>query len=118
MTNEERKIQYMNKNIKMSPLLIALTWDVIFVWVISTLYLANVRCFTNSQIVLLDSILMFAGCLLVVPVNKLMQNVKPLNGTRIGLMGYACWLLLYIFGEGFMTYVFAQIYCTLPPLIL
>lgn len=110
MTNEERKIQYMNRNIKMSPLLIALTWDVVFVWVISTLYLANVKGFSNSQIVLLDSILMFAGCLMVVPVNKIMQNIKPINGTRIGLLGYAAWLLLYVFGQGFVTFIFAQLF--------
>lgn len=108
MTNEERKNQYMNRNIKMSPLLIALTWDVIFVWVISTLYLSSQKGFSNSQIVLLDSVLMFAGCLLVVPVNKLMQNIKPVVGTRIGLVGYACWLLLYIFGSNYITFVFAQ----------
>lgn len=108
MTNEERKIQYMNKNVKLSPLLIALTWDVVFVWAISTLYLSSQKCFTNSQIVLLDSVLMFAGCLLVVPVNKLMQNVKPIVGTRIGLLGYLCWFLLYTFGSNYFTFVFAQ----------
>lgn len=110
MTNEERKNQYMNRNIKMSPLLIALTWDVIFVWVISTLYLSSQKGFSNSQIVLLDSVLMFAGCILVVPVNKLMQNIKPVNGTRIGLIGYACWLLLYIVGTNYITFVFAQVF--------
>ena len=110
MTNEERKIQYMNKNVKMSPVLIALTWDVIFVWVISTLYLSSQKGFTNSQIVLLDSVLMFAGCLMVVPVTKLMQNVKSVVATRIGLVGYACWLLLYIFGNGYVTFVIAQFF--------
>ena len=35
MTNEERKNFYMNRNIKISPIIIALTWDVVFVWAIS-----------------------------------------------------------------------------------
>lgn len=110
MSNEERKIQYMNKNIKLSPLLIALTWDIIFVWVISTLYLSSQKGFSNSQIILLNSVLMFAGCLMVIPVNKIMQNVKPVTGTRIGLLGYACWLILYIVGSNYVVFVFAQLF--------
>ena len=94
----------------MSPVLIALTWDVIFVWVITTLYLSTQKGFTNSQIVLLDSVLMFAGCLIVVPVNKFMQNIKPVVGTRIGLLGYAGWMLLYIFGNTYVTFVIAQLF--------
>jgi len=110
MTNEERKNFYMNRNIKLSPTIIAITWDVIFVWVITTLYLTSVKGFSNSQAVMLDSILMFAGCIMCVPVNKLLQNIKPINGTRIGLCGYAGWAILYIVGEGYLTFVCAQIF--------
>ena len=110
MTNEERKNLYMNRNIKLSPSLIALTWDVIFIWTISTLYLTTVKGFSNSQAVALDSILMLAGCLMVVPVNKLMQNVKPITATRIGLFGYAAFLLLNIFGTTFPIFIFAQFF--------
>jgi len=110
VTNEERKNQYMNRNIKMSPSLIALTWDVIFIWTISTLYLTTVKGFSNAQAVALDSILMLVGCLMVVPVNKLMQNVKPIMATRIGLFGYAAFLLLNIFGTTFPIFIFAQIF--------
>ena len=110
MTNEERKNQYMNRNIKMSPSLIALTWDVIFIWTISTLYLTTVKGFSNAQAVALDSILMLAGCLMVVPVNKLMQNVKPIIATRIGLFGYGAFLLLNIFGTTFPIFIFAQLF--------
>ncbi len=110
MTNEERKIQYMNRNIKLSPSLIALTWDVIFVWTISTLYFTTVKGLTNAQAVALDSILMFAGCLMVVPVTKLMQNIKPIMATRIGLFGYAAYLLLCIVGNSYPIFIFAQFF--------
>jgi len=110
MTNEERKIQYMNRNVKLSPSLIALTWDVIFIWTISTLYFTTVKGLTNSQTVMLDSILMFSGALLCVPVAKIFQKVTPINATRIGLIGYAGYLLLCIFGNSYPIFICAQIF--------
>ena len=100
----------MNRNIKLSPSLIALTWDVIFVWAISTMYFTTVKGLTNSQTVALESILMFAGCLMVVPVNKFMQNVKPIVATRIGLFGYAGYLLLCIIGQSYFVFICAQVF--------
>lgn len=97
MTNEQRKEFYMNRNIKLSPPIIALTWDVIFIWTISTLYFTQVKGISNSQVIVLDSILMLCGCLFCVPVGKIFQNIKPTTSTRIGLCGYACYLLICIF---------------------
>ena len=108
MTNEERKEFYMNRNIKMSPGLIALTWDVIFVWTISNLYFTTVKGLSNSQVITLDSILMLCGCLMCVPVNKLFQNWTPVKATRVGLFGYAAYLLLSIFGTNYVTFLLAQ----------
>ena len=97
MTNEQRKEFYMNRNIKLSPPIIALTWDVIFIWTISSLYFTQVKGISNSQVIILDSILMLCGCLFCVPVGKIFQNVKPTTATRIGLCGYAIYLLICIF---------------------
>ena len=110
MTNEERKIQYMNRNIKLSPPLIALTWDVIFIWTISTLYFTQVKGLANSQVVMLDSILMLFGCILCVPVGKLFQNVKPIKAIRIGLCGYAAYILLCVFGNSYPIFILAQFF--------
>ena len=108
MTNEERKELYMKRNIKLSPSLIALTWDVIFVWTISTLYFTNVKGISNAQVIALDSILMLCGCLFCVPVGKLFQNTRPLVATRIGLMGYIGYLLLCVVGKNYLTFILAQ----------
>lgn len=96
MTNEERKEFYMNRNIKLSPSIIALTWDVIFIWTISTLYFTAVKGISNSQVITLDSILMLCGCLFCVPIGRIFQNISPTNSTRIGLLGYAAYLLICI----------------------
>lgn len=110
MTNEERRIQYMERNIKLSPSLIALTWDVIFVWTISTLYFTQVKGLSNAETVMLDSILMFSGCLMCVPVTRLFQNIKPITATRIGTAGYGIYLLLCIFGNSYPLFMLAQFF--------
>ena len=56
--NSEKMESYAKRNVKLGPSLVALTWDVIFVWTISTLYFTQVKNLTNSQVVWLDSILM------------------------------------------------------------
>ena len=108
MVDIERKELYMNRNIKLSPSIVALTWDVIFVWTITTLYFTSVKGLTNSQIVWLDSILMLFGCIFCVPVGKLFQNIKSTTAIRIGLFGYAAYLLLCIFGTNYFTFIFAS----------
>ncbi len=108
MTNEERKEFYMNRNIKLSPSIIALTWDVIFVWTISTLYFTTVKNLSNAQVISLDSILMVFGCLFCVPAGKLFQNISPINSVRIGLFGFVGYLLLCIVGESYLTFILAQ----------
>ncbi len=108
MTNEQRKELCINRNIKLSPSIVALTWDVIFIWTISTLYFTTVKGISNSQVIALDSILMLFGCLFCVPIGKLFQNVRPIKAIRIGLVGYAGYLLLCIFGTNYLTFVLAQ----------
>ena len=110
MTNQERKEFYMNRNIKLSPSIISLTWDVIFVWTISTLYFTTVKGLSNAQVIALDSILMLFGCLFCIPVGRLFQNVRPIKAVRIGLIGYAIYLLICIWGpkENFLVFVLAQ----------
>lgn len=110
MTNEERKNYCMRKNVKRSPLLIALTWDIIFFWTISTLFFTTQKGLSYSQVISLDSIVMFLGCILCVPINRLFQNVTPINSTRVGLLGYAGYVLLCIIGTNFATFVLAQFF--------
>jgi len=110
MNNEERMQKFMNRNINVFPLFCALTWDVIFVWTISTMFFSTQKGLTNSQIIALDSILMLAGCVMCVPLNRLFQNVKPIVSSRIGLLGYAIYILLCIFGTQYFTFAVGTIF--------
>ena len=98
MTNEERLTMQMNRNVRLSPWVLALTWDPAFIWTISTMFLSQVRAFSYSQIIMLDSYLMLFGALFCVPVAKLFKKASPIKTIRLGLLCYGAFLLLYIFG--------------------
>lgn len=110
MTNEERKNFYMNRNIKLSPIIIALTWDVVFVWAISTMYFTNVKGLTYSQTILLDSILMFFGFALCIPLQKIFQKMSPNKSIKFALVGYACYLVLCMIGNSYPVFICAQFF--------
>ena len=106
--DEQKKIYYLNRNVKMHPLMNALTWDVIFVWAISTMFLASEKGLSYSEIILLDSVLMFSGCVLCIPIQKLLRNVIPKVAIRIGLFCYAAFVLLLLLGTNFFTFAVAN----------
>lgn len=110
MNNEERKNFYMNRNVKLFPSYMALTWDVIFVWTISTLFFSTQKGLTYSQIISLDTILMLSGALLSVPLAQLFKNMKPIPATRIGILGYAVYLTLCMLGNSYIVFAIAQVF--------
>lgn len=110
MTNEEKMNQYMQRNVKIFPPYLALTWDVIFVWTISTMFFTTQKGLSFSQTILLDSMLMVFGCLLCVPLTNLFKKVDSVRATQIGTLGYAVYLLLCIFGNNFVIFIIAQIF--------
>ena len=102
--------KFMNRNVSAFPLYCALTWDVIFVWTISTMFFSMEKGLTNPQIISLDSILMLAGCIMCIPVNRLFQNVKPAVCSRIGLAGYGMYILLCILGNNYFTFAVGTLF--------
>ncbi len=105
MTNEERKILYMNRNIKMYPPFLALIWDVLFVWTISTLFFTNQKGLSYSQCMMIETILTFSACIMCIPVTKLFEKITPIKSLRCGLVGYAAFLILCIFGNKYVVMI-------------
>jgi len=110
MTNEERKNYYMNRNVKLLPTYLALTWDVLFVWTISIMFFTEQKGMSYSQAIMLDSILMLVGCVFCLSFGKLFQKVTPLTASRIANIGYAGYLLLCIFGTNYFVFIMAQFF--------
>ena len=110
MENQEKLEKFMNRNIKLYPTMLSLMWDVLFVWTISTLFFTTQKGLTYSQVVMLDSFLMLFGCLLSIPLNQLFRKVNSIVATRVGVCGYAIYLLICIFGKNYAMFVFAQVF--------
>lgn len=105
MTNEERKNIYMNRNIKLYPPFLALIWDVLFVWTITTLFFTNEKGLSYSQCMMIETILMFSACIMCIPITKLFEKVSPINSLRCGLVGYAMFLILCVVGNKYVVMI-------------
>ncbi len=110
MTNEERKNFYMNRNIKLYPPYLALTWDVLFVWTILTMYYTTVKGLTFSQAVMLDSVQTISACIMCIPLAKLFARVNTVTATRFGNLGYIGFLLILIFGNSFFAFAVGTVF--------
>ena len=110
MTNEEKMTKYMQRNVKLFPTFLALTWDVLFVWTISTMFFTTQKGLDFSQVVMLDSVLMIIGCVICVPVTNLFKKVNAVTASQIGVLGYAIYLLMCIFGNHFAVFLLAQFF--------
>lgn len=110
MTNEERKDFYMNRNIKMFPLYMSMTWDLLFVWTITTMFYTNIKGLSYSQAIMLDSIQMIFACIICIPVSKIFANTKPVIASRIGNLGYIIFLLMVMFGNNFIVFALATFF--------
>lgn len=106
--NQEQKTFYMNRNIRLFPTILALTWDVLLIWTISTLYFTTQKGLSYSQVIMLDSILMMFGCLFCIPVSKIFQKVGSVASSKILLVGYAAFLLICIYGTQYWHFVIAH----------
>ncbi len=107
MTNDQRREYYMNKNIRLYPFFMALTWDTIFVWTILTLYYQSAKGLTFSQAIMLDSVQTIAACIMCIPMSKWFANVPSVTSSRIGNLGYVGFLLILIFGPKKQFWLFA-----------
>ena len=108
MTNEERKDFYMNRNIKVLPLYYAFTWDVMFVFTISTLFLTSQKGLSFSQVITLESFRTLFTCIMCIPISKLLEKVPAIACSRISNLGFIGFLLLSIFGTSYIWFVLAE----------
>ena len=82
MTNEERRQYYMNKNIRLYPFYLALTFDTIFVWTILTLFYQSAKGLTFSQAIMLDSVQTIAACVMCIPLSKWFAKSEDMQSIR------------------------------------
>ncbi|MBR1988357.1 MAG: MFS transporter [Clostridia bacterium] len=108
MTNKEKLERYMNRNIKLYPTYLAITWDILFIWTINTMYYTQVKGLTYSQAVSLESVLTLFSCVLCLFVVKFMKKVTPIKSLRIASTSALVFLLMQIFATSYIHLVIAQ----------
>lgn len=108
MTNKEKLDRYMNRNIKLYPAYLSLTWDILFIWTINTMFFTQVKGLTYSQAVSLESILTLFSCIFCLFVVKFMKKVTPIKAMRGASLSALGFLLVTIFATNYFHLVIAQ----------
>ncbi len=98
----------LKQNVKLYPSYRAFSYDFLFLWTISILYLTEVKGLSYSQVILLDSIFMFVTFGLQVPITKLVAKIGKIPSARFASICWLCFSLIYLFGEGFTIFIFAN----------
>lgn len=99
--------------LKIFPWSTALSMDLLFWVAIDTLFLAEVKQFSDAQIVLVNSIAIWASILLQYPVMKIIQRVGNTWSCRIGTFCYLGCALMVTFCSSFYLVVSGRILCQL-----
>ena len=99
----------LKRNVKLYPTYRAFAYDFLFLWTISILYLTEVKGLSYSQVILLDSILMFVAFGLQVPITKLINKFGRVPAARIASVAWLGFSLIYLFGTGFAIFIIANV---------
>ncbi len=93
----EQDIKTLNRNIKIFPFFRALSYDILFVWTISTIYLTEYKGMSYSQALYLDSIVMLSAVAIQFPISKLIEKIGIYASNLIGGFCYLFFVVAYIF---------------------
>ncbi len=99
----------LNKNVKLYPSYRAFTYDFLFLWTISILYLTEIKGLSYSQVIFLDAVLMLVGFGLQIPITKLIKKIGRVPSARIAGIAWLGFSLIYLFGSGMPIFIVANI---------
>lgn len=101
--------QDLKKNVKVYPWYRAFAYDFLFLWTISILYLTEIKGFSYSKVILLDSIFMLSAFLLQIPMSKLIRKIGRAHATQLASIGSLIFVAIYLFGTTYWMFVIANI---------
>lgn len=101
--------QDLKRNIKVYPWYRAFSYDFLFFWTISILYLTEVKGLSYSQVILLDSFFMLAAFSLQLPLSRLIRKIGRVPCIRIASVCCVGFALICIFANSFMWFLLANI---------
>lgn len=99
----------LEKNIKIFPYYRAFSYDFLFLWTISIMYLTW-KGLTYSQTIYLDAIFMFSAFCIQIPITKLVKKIG--RATSIRLSGLCCvaFCVIYLCCDNFLMFALANVF--------
>ena len=101
--------QDLKKNVKVYPWYRAFAYDFLFLWTISILYLTEIKGFSYSRIILLDSIFMLSAFLLQIPMAKLIKKIGRAHASQLASIASLSFVAIYIFGQNYWLFIIANV---------
>lgn len=99
----------LERNVKLYPFYRAFSYDFLFLWTISILFLTW-KGLTYSQTIWLDSIFMLVAFILQVPLTKLVQKIGQVNAIRMAALCRITFSLIFIFCNSFIAFAIANFF--------
>jgi len=101
----------MQRNVKLFPIYKLFSYDILFYYAISILYLTGVKGFSVSQVALLSSIYSLASILSQIPASIVADKIGLRNSMIIGNIFIMIWGILYLVIPTFNFFLLGDIFC-------
>lgn len=99
------------KNIKLFPIYKMFSYDIIFYYAISMLYLTVVKGLTNSEVLLMGSIFCIFNMLLQIPTTIITDKIGYKKSMILGNILVTLWGVVYIIAPNFLFLIIGDFLC-------
>ena len=99
----------LERNIKIYPFYRAFSYDFLFLWTISILYLTW-KGLSYSQTIYLDSVFMIVAFALQIPLTKLIHKIGFANSIRVACLFRIVFSLIFLFCNNFWMFALANVF--------
>ena len=101
----------MQRNVKLFPIYKLFSYDILFYYAISILYLTGVKGFSVSQVALLSSIYSFTAIISQIPASIVADKIGLKNSMIIGNIFIMIWGIFYLVVPTFNIFLIGDIFC-------
>ena len=101
----------MQRNIKLFPIYKLFSYDILFYYAISILYLTGVKGFSVSQVALLSSIYSLAAIISQIPASIIADKIGLKNSMIAGNIMCLIWCLFYLTVPSFNFIIKGEVIC-------
>lgn len=107
-TNEQnRNMEY---NVKLFPFYKALSWDLLFYYSVSFLFLTQVKGFSAAEVFFVDAFYPIFKFLFMIPINLCIQQLGQRKSLILGNLFLALEMLIFIFAKNIPTLILSNLF--------